>query len=320
MKDKVFSGLKYFFLSLSVALTTSVLIFPYGDIKDKIISIISEQTNDQVLIDFEELQFSFFPLGFQATNVEADLGSIFPAPLKAKSLRVRPNASVLRLSPGGYIDGKIFGGNLSINGSQTGADEKGLPSFGINLDAENIHLENLVKDLAPLILRNFKSPLKLKGKLNLEGDLDFDTSLARQPSMELDLTAKALKILGGSIKTPSFPIDLPKLDLNHLEIEANLDNGKLRIEKLEIKGNQNSINGEISGFVDIRLAKAGRNIRTVITKYDLEIDLKVNPNLYDELYFLRLASAYKSSAGNLDRYRLKVTGSGTNRPPNITKL
>lgn len=230
---KFFRGKKLLFILYAIVVTILFLylLFPGQLLKNRLESAASSAG---FTLKSSSLHASF-PLGIKLKNVT--ISSSSPAEIffqRAEELNVQLNlSSIFRSRTLINFDGKAYGGNFSGTAGIISFNQAYPPAEG-NLSFKNIELK----------------------KLNFIGDkLGKTISGKAQGSVKFS-TDKLGRITGGNVKIfltgGTYPLTNPflglnKIDFENVDIQAEIKNGKINLQRFEVLGGQINclLNGEI---------------------------------------------------------------------------
>ncbi len=295
----------------SILLWTA-LIFPFGDLSDLLSSKVAELTQNQLFLQFSNLQVSLWPFGLKFSDVSVDSPMI--GPVEAKELTLSPAiGSLFTKTPGGSVLANgIFRGDIDISMKPGSKSEAGVDRQKIEIHATHLNLQDL-HDVVQL-------PLSVKGQLNIEGTVLTDLALAEQPEAELVIQADKFELPSQTINTAMGPINVPDLKMSSVEIKGHMNAGKIVIDDGKFGRDGDEIKGSIKGDLMLSLHNQG-GLQTQVGAYNFDIDLTVKSNLEDRLsLFLVAVSQFKTPAGDSSRYRFKLNGQNSYTPPSMSIL
>lgn len=305
---------KKIFLFLAAIVVFLVLLFPYDDLGDIVTQKVSELTQKQVYLQFDEMGFSLYPQpGIRLEKVYVE--SAFAPTLKLGALAIAPSLrSLLSFKPGVSVYAEDFlGGN--IQASTRGGEES---SKGTLRQIVNINLD---KPQLGEILKLAAAPIKLNGDLNGDIQLDIDPDFADQPSGEINAQIDRFELPSSSIPTPIGPLSLPGLKISSIQLAARITKGEIFIDRLILGNSRDELNGQIKGRIRVNFRKRGVQLTAQCRDYELTVNLKTLPSLQKKAgLFLTFIDSYKKPGIGSTAYDMKITGSNCNLPPRIQAL
>jgi len=289
-------------------------LFPFGDLSDLISTKISEQTQNQVFLQFSRMHLSFWPPGITLGVVSVD--SPYTGLLNSKELTVAPAITFSNIFGKKYfgtaIANGLFNGNLKVSMNPGQKSESGNDRQKIEIQAEHLNLQELREVV--------QMPIFFKGRLDLQGSALADLTFAEQPEAEVLIKADKFELPSQTINSAMGPINVPDLRMNSIEIKGHMNGGKLVIDEGRIGSDNDEIHGSVKGDMGIILRNQG-GIQPLLGAYSLDIDLTVKSALEDRLsLFLVALSQFKTTSGDSSRFRFKATSQNINFPPTMTAL
>jgi type II secretion system protein N len=287
-------------------------LFPFNDLGDLVSTKISEATQGQVFVDFDNIDLSLVPhpgLALSKVTIETP----FAPALTAKSLSVAPSIlGLLSFRPGVNVHASGFlGGSLDMTAG-VGDKTQTTPSHRkqkISLDMSELSLSSMAK-LASL-------PLRFDGAISGSLDSQVDPDFSEQPTADLDLQASKTVIPEGNINTPLGPIGLPRLNMGDVIIQGHADKGQIEISKLVAGRPGGDLYATATGRVDLKMSKSGGSVQPQVGAYDLTVKLQVGESVKQKLgSFLGILQNYQTTANT---YAFRVSAPNTFSPPNLTK-
>lgn len=303
--------IKPLFQSLLMGLLFFFILFPTGDLGDLASSKVSELTQNQVFIQFNNFSFNFTPPGLEFKDVF--LETAFAPGLSADRIVLAPSlGGVISQKPYGTIKASgLFDGKLNLNVKKGQASELGHERQRVILDVEEVNLATLREMM--------KWGLALEGKVSLSADGQADLEMTEQPDVDATLDLVQFAIPPATVNTMMGPLTLPDLKLSQVQLKGRLSNGKFNIENGSIGKKQDDLHGKIKGFWNVRLMMMGGRPLPQMGSYDLEIDMTASRSFQAKAgLFLGLLEQYQTASPEGIRYRFKVSGSDLMGPPNIT--
>ncbi len=302
---------KPFLTSLLFALIFFFVFFPTGDLGDLVSSKVSELTQNQVFIQFNNFSFNVTPPGVEFTEVF--LETSFTPGLSADEITISPSIpGMISQKPYGSFSAKgILNGNLNVSVKKGQATETGVERQRVVLEVEQVSLAALREIM--------KWNLALEGHLSLSADGQADLALSEQPDVDLTVDLEKFMLPPATINTMMGPLTLPDMKLGQIHLKGRLSNGKFHIENGDIGKKQDDLFGKVKGFWNINLLMMGGRPYPQLGSYDFEIDLTANKAFQGKAsLFLSLLDQYKSFSADGARYHFKVSAADLMSPPSIT--
>lgn len=302
---------KPFLLSILFTLLWFIILFPTSDLGDLVSSKVSEATNNQVFLQFDEFSFNVAPPGLGFTEVF--LETAFSPGISAEEIAITPSIpGMIARKPYGSVTAKgLLDGQVSASISKGQPTEAGAERQRVVVDVEQINLASLREMM--------KWTTAFEGKLSLNAEGQGDLNLSEQPDVDMTLDVEKFALPPATINTMMGPLTLPDMKLAHIHLKGRLSNGKFNIEAGEIGKKKDDLFGKINGSWSVQLNMIGGRPVPQLGAYDFEIDLVANKDFQAKAgLFLTLLDQYKSTSPDGPRYRFKVSGTDLYNPPNIT--
>lgn len=311
----------FFAVVLLSTLMFIVLIFPFSDLSDAVTSLIARNSNNQVYLQFDELELSVIPApSVAASGVSADLATL--PTLSVQYLKLRPAYLSLLFSPlkiykavrgdvesGMYVVAlalahvradKILGGDLDLDLSPQKA-EQGAVTTQADIEIDKLDL-NRLQEWSQL-------PVKMQGRLSAEMGLKINTALQEQPEGEFSVSIKTFTLPASPITTPMGPITLPNIIMDNVNFRGRLVNGTLILEDGVFGKAGEPVHGRVKGQMGLRFQPAGGGqITPVFSKFDITLDLNMTSAFEKELGFAFILDKYKTPVPGGNRYLMKIAG------------
>lgn len=294
--------------ALVFALLFFVMIFPYNDLSDLVSSKVASFTQNQVYVQFENLNLDVIPHPALAMDdVSVDLPQM--PTLKTSHLAISPSlSSLIMLKLGFNLRAENFlGGLLDLTVRPGGKTEQGGEKQSFSMDFNQVSLES-VNDLLGL-------PVQLQGKANVNTSMTIDPQWFEQPEGDLDLTSKKLEIPASSIPTQMGPVQIPTFQFNQVQLKGRMSAGKLIVEDATLGKATDAFQGKIKGQMDLKLEKYGPSTQTNIGAYEFKVDVTVKKSLEKDLNLLFvLVDRFKTPTSDGSRYQFIARGNGYGPP------
>lgn len=323
---------------LGFAVLFSIWFFPFNDLSDAVTSAVAKQTNNQVYMQARELNIHLLPPGISAENLKVE--TALP-PIEAEYARINPSLfsilfslpTVIKASMGNVEAARalsskiglsinaegIWGGEASLSMGAGRKGESGAPRSRIGVMLEEINLKEIQRwaDLS----------VNLQGRANFATDLQVSPDFQDQPEGEYELKLAKFVMPAGTVQVPMggamFPINLPKLTLQNVNLRGRMVGGKFFIEEGMFGQSQDPIYGRIKGSLDIRIQQQMGQLVPSFGQYDLTVDLTTSPEIQRDktlaLAFAPIESAKTPTANGGAKYTFKANGL-LGAFPNITRI
>lgn len=322
----------FFALVSASALLFFIFVFPFGDLSDAVTSQIARNTNNQIYLQFEDLELSVIPApAVAATGVSADLLTL--PTLNVQFLKLRPAYLSLLFSPLKLIkavrgdlesamytavlalahvraDG-ILGGDIDLDLSPEKA-EQGAITTRADIEIDELDL-NRLQEWSAL-------PVKLQGKLSADLELRVNTSMQEQPEGEFSVKVSKFTLPAGPVMTAMGPINLPTISMNNVLFRGRLVNGNLMLEEGTFGQAGEPAHGRVKGQLAMRIQNMGGQMVPQMGQYNLTVDLNLTSNFEKELGFAFLLDSYKTPVQGGNRYLMRIQGTDFMNPPLITRV
>ncbi len=295
--------------ALIAALVFGTLLFPYGDLSDKITELISKNSQNQVFLQFDDLGIGFFPPSLKMSNVVVE-AQFLPTALKAGKLYLAPSiAGLLAFSPGfkaniqDVLKGDI---QVSYRAGKKLNDTTRLQK--VSLDLSQVDLKDLARFLS--------LPIAPNGSFSAELDSDLDPVFAEQPDATVQFRIDKFSLPTSTVPTMLGPLVVPSTQLSNLRLKGVLKNGELVIEEGQVGAPGDTIHGRFKGKISLRLSRSGNQVRPEFGGYEFKVDLNLDKASEKNFgVFLGFIDTYKTLTGTGSRYALKVSAPNTLVPP-----
>ena len=312
---------KIFFFISSIILCTLIL-FPFDDLSDFITIKISEATQNNVYLQFDNLSFSI-PLGVKMNNVIVE--SSYAPTVKLKKLNISPYiTSLITGRPGGKIKAYgFFDGNVNIQFNPSKKLKMDEPEMGFYIGLKKIQLEHL----SQFLKETYQFPLSLSGETTVQSKLHVDIPRFReQPKGSFKIHIQKLKIPSSQIPLGygmSFPI--PSLEFDQISFVAEIDDKKLSITEGKIGDKKNGLHGSVTGDIFLDFQPGGR---LKDGGYNLKINLNINNALKEQLgtvfgfvdIYQGIGEKYKFDNLTGIRYSMQLSANSFQSPPRISSF
>jgi len=166
----------------------------------------------------------------------------------------------------------------------------------------------------------FDLPVQIKGKLTVESKSQIDFTFSDQPESDLAINIDQLELPAQTLNSAMGPVQIPSLRLSSVLLVGKLVSGQLKIEKGEFGKESDELHGTVTGNLNLTFRKQGV-IVPQLGPYDLNVDLSIKSNLEDKLSWLTgMASQFKTSAADGNRYRIRVSAQNVGLPPALNSF
>ena len=296
------------FLALIFALIFFVIIFPYNDLSDLVSAKVAALTQNQVYVQFENLNLDLIPHPALAMDeVSVDLPQM--STLKTSHLAIAPSLSALAMLKLGFnLRAENFlGGLLDLTVKPGGKTEQGSEKQSFSLDFNHVQLESL-RDILSL-------PLQMQGQADIATSVTVDPQWFEQPDGELELRSKKLEIPASSIPTQMGPVQIPTFQFNQVLVKGRMSGGKLVLEDTVLGKESDAFQGRVKGQMDLKLEKYGPSMQPNIGNYEFKVDVTVKRSIEKDLSLLFvLVDRFKTPTSDGSRYQFIARGNGYGPP------
>ena len=289
-----------------------LVLFPYGDLGDYVTTKVSQLTNQQIYVRFDNLDLKLFPgPGLQMQKVF--LETPFLPALTIDDLVVSPSiAGLVTFRPGVSARAKGFmGGDASLSTRGGPKSEAGTPTQIISLDTSSVSLQQLAK-MARL-------PLPLRGQVTMSTKTTVDPAFAVQPEGDVQLDIQKFELVAANVPTPFGPINVPQVNVSELNISGRITDGRLIIEEARLGRKGDDISGSLKGDIGLRIDGRGGAVSVTPGAYNLDLDIVVSKGLSERAgLLLMLLDSYKRPDSGGSRYAVRIQGQNFLMPPRIS--
>ena len=287
-----------------------VLLFPFSDISLFVSNFIARSTRNQVVLQFEDLALKLLPFpGFQMSQVVVT--TPFVSGLKVNKMIITPAASSIfgKIGATAQLSG-VMGGDLQFFVKVLEQNDQGDIKLDTYIRTQSISIQELLQIVFP--------ELNIDGLLHFRAEGQLDSSFEVQPDFKLQTQAQSLKLQALSVPTPIGPFPVPAISLKGITLKANLKEGQLQIENLELGQEGDDIVGQINGFVDLQIRERMNRTQFLPGNYNLACRLMFKSHL--ENHFKALLNVLDLSQHKKgDTYSFRITGSPS-QVPNVRGL
>ncbi len=307
-------GKLYIFVTLLMTVVFLFILFPFSDLSDLVTAQVAKATNNQVFVQFKDLNLGFSPVpGIKISDVYVE-GQNLPT-LKMDGLFVAPSLSgLIYQKPYGALkmDG-FMRGDVSVSIGKGTKSETNTDRQKITIDAEHINLKNL-KDLIPL-------PMTFAGDLSLTSTALADFTLKEQPEVDVQVNIKNFELPPANVETQMGPLTLPEVKLQNVELKGRLVGGKFNLEQATLGKDSDDLHGTVKGGIGLTLQPMGMNVIPLMGAYNFDVDLKVKKAFQDRAaLFLTFLDAYKTALPDGARFAFKLNSPSPMAPPSFNPL
>lgn len=271
-------------ISLALFLFTSILFFPFNNLRGYIFSQIFTKTGILLVADDMSLTFFGWP-GLILYNVNVTL------PVAGGEMELSTEKLIFKIgvsslfppTPSISLNLKNLkkGGDLYVNMSQSAGLAK------VQIDASDV---NLAQIAVPGLGENIPGLVSAEGKMDIN-NLDFSKSIG-----SLEIKGKDLKVPHQVVGSPAqgFSFDIPAMTVDKFNINLNIRNGSLEFSNINLGTPTSDLRGSVTG--DLKL---GQRIEQSILNLTLKLQLS-NKILQDP--------QAKTFTSFLEGYTLKTAG------------
>ncbi len=290
------------------------ILFPYGDLGGWVATKVTQWTDNQVYLQFEDLGFSFKPqLGVEMEDVF--LQTPFLPALKMDSLFAAPSfLGLVTFNPAFTLIAEGFwGGSVHFSSSGSKKNEREVLVHRFKLSLEEVALGK--------IQEFFELPFSFQGKLLGSTHLAVDLEFGEQPQGDLSMDVVGFRMPPSSIDTQMGPVTLPHVEVSQVSVRGRLNQGELFIEEAQLGSSKDQLYGEIKGKWGVSFRRKGTEVSPIFGAYELKIDLNVAQALHKEMELLFfLMDSCKNTTTTGVRYLCKISGTGGGRPPRFSSI
>ena len=298
------------------ALLFLVLFFPYDDLSGLITRQVSVMSGNQVFLNFDGVDLNFIPPSLSLKRVGVEIPKL--SPLEFDQLLISLSVSkLLAFKIGGDLLLKgLWGGDIGVKGDLSNWEGAYFPSH-LELELERVLLDELIGFVSGWL----KVPVELSGEVHGRVQVTVkDPSLSQQPSGELNLKIKDLK-LPTSVSTSIGPIVLPELKFSELSLKSRLAGGKLVIDEGAFGQASEPVYGKFKGEVGFHLGRSGQQLKFDSKKYKIKVDMSVKKAIERELsLFLSFISQFKTVTDGVSHYLFKISAKNMKSPPSLDSI
>ncbi len=310
----ILSLLRYHKLKILVmvisAIVFFVLLFPFSDISLFVSNFIARSTRNQVVLQFEDLALKLLPSpGFQMSQLVVT--TPFVSGLKVDEMIITPAISSVfgNIGMTAQLNG-IMGGNLQFFVKVLEQTDQGEITLDTYIRTQSISIQEFLQMVSP--------ELNVDGLLNFQAEGQLDSSFEVQPDFKLQTQTQSFKLQALSVPTPIGPFSIPAISLKGIAMQANLKEGQLQIESLELGQEGDDIVGQINGFVDVQIRKRMNKTEFLPGNYNLACRLMLKSNLENHFRsLLNILNLSQHKKGNT--YSFRITGN-PDQVPNVRGL
>lgn len=309
---------KIFFLFGSIIFCV-VILFPYNDLRDFITLQVSQNTQNDVYLQFDKLSFGLIPqLAVQMDK--AVIESVYMPTMELEQLAIAPKFSTLFGSAAAKIQALgVLGGQAVLDFSPSNELETDGKEYGIELNLDRVSL----KEISKLLKDKMNFPVSLSGSTHLESQLYVDPRFKAQPKGEFKLNIKKLELPSTTVplgQGMGFPV--PTLKLEDVTLVGSLDDGTIVIKEGKIGEPKNDLYGTITGDLVMNMAPGGR---ALMGGYNLKVNLNISENLKRQLGpallfvdgYKSIGTKYKFNSLRGIRYSMRLTARKMSEAPDV---
>lgn len=305
-----FHKLKILFMLVS-AMIFFVLFFPLSDLSLFISSTIAQNTNNKVIMQFDDLKLKVLPSpGFKLFQVVMD--APFISGLKVQEMTLTPSLPAFLTGNMGMTAhlNDTMGGNINMFVKTLAFNDQGMPQLETRIQTQAIHLQRLLE----VTSFNFN----IDGIFNIQGQGEWDLSFETQPDFKLRTQAQKFQLQSVSIPTQIGPFALPAISLKEILIQAALKEGQLQFETLELGRTGDDLTAQINGYVNVQFRQGINGMQILPGSYNFSCRLTLQSALETQFkVFIDLLKLSQYKQGGT--YAFRITGN-PNQVPNIRGL
>ena len=290
------------------------LLFPFKDLNDFVSGQVSNLTQNNVYLQFEDMHINPLTTSISLDGVLVETSTI--EGLNVNSISASPSmAALFKRQPGGKLVAEgLFGGHAEIKLTPLETLESGALKANLDVTTENISLKSLRDTL--------KIQIPLAGSMDINASVTADMSFKEQPDGEVAIVIDNFEMPGSSINSPNFgSIALPEIKFKQVDVKGKLSNGKLVIENAKLGNPSDDLSGTLKGDIAVTIQNIGGTARPMLGAYNFNVDLVAKPAFVQRAsFFLSFIDQYKKEEKGSSRYRLKLQAASTELPPSIQPL
>ena len=290
------------------------LLFPFKDLNDFVSGQVSNLTQNNVYLQFEDMHINPLTTSISLDGVLVETSTI--EGLNVNSISASPSmAALFKRQPGGKLVAEgLFGGHAEIKLTPLETLESGALKANLDVTTENISLKSLRDTL--------KIQIPLAGSMDINASVTADMSFKEQPDGEVAIVIDNFEMPGSSINSPNFgSIALPEIKFKQVDVKGKLSNGKLVIENAKLGNPSDDLSGTLKGDIAVTIQNIGGTARPMLGAYNFNVDLIAKPAFVQRAsFFLSFIDQYKKEEKGSSRYRLKLQAASTELPPSISPL
>jgi type II secretion system protein N len=308
---------KCFSIFLKVVLPFFILfvffLFPINDLRSVISQKIAEQTNNQVSLEFSQLNLNILPkpsLELEGVSLSTPQFSA----IKMASLQISPSIlGLISFKPGVSLYGEgVLGGNLDMSFRSGGKNDKNQSQQIVQIYAKNISLNELLAFL--------KMGIKAGGDVQLSLDSTLDAG-GQDSEASVKLDSREIKLPENTIPTQLGAVTLPPAQISVLQVEGQLKNNKFTITKGSIGKDGDTVTGSIDGSIDMRVMAGPQGPQVIPTGYDLTVRIRVLNSFMDAFALKAVLESFQSSRSDRETsFNLGLSATSLRGTPSITKI
>lgn len=290
------------------------ILFPFKDLNDFVSGQVSNLTQNNVYLQFEDMQLNPLTTSISLDGVLVETSTI--EGLNVKRISASPSlAAIFKRQPGGKLvaDG-LFGGQAELKLTPLAKLESGALQANLEVKGENLSLKDLRETL--------KISIPLSGSTDINASVTADMSFKEQPDGDISIVIDNFEMPGTSINSPNFgSIALPEIKFKQVDIKGKISGGKLVIENAKLGNPSDDLSGTLKGDIAIRIDNVGGTARPMLGGYTFNIDLIAKPAFVQRAsFFLSFIDQFKTEEKGASRYRLKLQAASTELPPSMVPL
>ena len=314
LTQPILNLLRYHKLKILVMIISAmvffVLLFPFSDISLFVSNFIARSTRNQIVLQFEDLALKLLPSpGFQMSQVV--ISTPFVSGLRVDKMIIIPAASSIfgRIGVTAELNG-VMGGNLEFFVKVLEQTDQGDITLDTYIRTQSISINEFLQIVSP--------ELNIDGLLNFQAEGQLDSSFEVQPDFKVKTQTQNFNLQALSVPTPIGPFPVPAIALKGITMRANLKEGQLQIENLELGQEGDDIVGQINGFVDLQIRKRMNKTQFLPGNYNLACRITFKSHLENHFKaLLNVLNLSEHKKGNTYSFRIRGNPS---QIPNVRGL
>lgn len=274
-------------LVISLSIVMFIALFPKNELSDFVSKTVSDQTHNQIKLDFEDLSFTS-NLGIQLDRVFFEMAG--RPPITLKELMASPDIMAA-------INKKPYG-KIKVRGLFSGDAEISITKHRPEGDADKKIEQSLIAvNAAQIDLMSLKSflnlPFELRGRADLNAKAVSVLQLVHNPEApappfqlievpELTLTVKNFDMPAFTLEQGlPLPMNIPGVRLSEIVLKARLFENTFQIQELHLGRPNDELAGTIKGTVTLM-----KGPMMFPERYEITTDLKMRQSFHDKISLL----------------------------------